>query len=318
MNDYQQYNFRLEVDKPDRLDKLISNYLYEYSRSTIQKWIVNNDVLVDGNPCSQKDKIKTSCEISINVKPESEIDLVPEKIDIDIIDETDDFIVVNKASGMVTHIAPGNYTGTLQNALYYKYPELSRVPRTGIIHRLDKDTSGILVIARNLAAHNILTKQLQTKKFIKIYHAIVSGSISNSVNIEEPIGRHPVNRKKMAIIDNGKYSLSIIKPLQNFQKASHIQIQIITGRTHQIRVHLSHINRPVVGDKLYGYKHNIFINMPDIHKHITSKFSQYLHSYSLSFYDPATNKKRNYNAKYPNEYIQLLNQLEINKNDTKI
>tara|TARA_Y100000768_G_scaffold387807_1_gene380378 strand:- start:5266 stop:6213 length:948 start_codon:yes stop_codon:yes gene_type:complete len=310
MNDYQHYNFRLEVDEPERIDKLISSYLLEYSRSTIQKWIVNNQVLIDGHPCSQNDKVKSSCQVTINVKTEREIDLIPEKINIDIIDETDDYIVVNKKSGMVTHIAPGNYSGTLQNALYYRYPELAGVPRTGIIHRLDKDTSGILVISRNISAHNNLNNQLQQNKFTKIYHALISGNIQNSLDIEEPIARHPVNRKKMAVSNKGKYALSKIKLLHNYQAASHIEIQIITGRTHQIRVHLSHINKPVLGDKLYGFKKNIFSKNSNIYESIDADFSQYLHSYSLSFYDPKDNKKKKYFAAYPEKYYQLLNKFE--------
>ena len=138
------YNFTLEVEKEDRIDKLLSNYFIEYSRSTIQKWIASKNVEIDGNICSQKDRVKNNCSISINISSEPEVNLVGEDIAIDVIDETDDYIVVNKASGIVTHIAPGNYTGTLQNALFYRYPELASVPRTGIIHRLDKDTSCLL------------------------------------------------------------------------------------------------------------------------------------------------------------------------------
>ncbi len=316
MDDYQHYNFRLEVDEPERIDKLISNYLLEYSRSTIQKWIMNNEVFIDGHPCSQKDKIKSSCEVSIKVKTEIEIDLKPEKIDIQILDETDDYIIVNKNSGMVTHIAPGNYTGTLQNALYYKYPELARVPRTGIIHRLDKHTSGILVIARSLTSHNKLSTQLQENKFTKIYHALIPGNIECSFDIDQPIGRHSINRKKMTVTDRGKNALSKIKLLDNFKLASHIQIQIITGRTHQIRVHLSHINKPVIGDKLYGFKKNIFNRAQNIYKSIDNDFLQYLHAYSLAFCDPKTGEKKEYIAKYPDKYSELLN--EFLNNDKQI
>ena len=147
MNDSHIYDFRLEVDTPERIDKLLAVHFPEYSRSTIQKWISNNDILINGKTCSQKDKLTESCNVSISIKSQPSMNLAAEKMDIDIIDQTDDYIVVNKKSGVVTHIAPGNYSGTLQNGLYYKYPELSKVPRTGIIHRLDKDTSGILVVA---------------------------------------------------------------------------------------------------------------------------------------------------------------------------
>ncbi len=313
MNDNYLYSFRLEVEEPERLDKLLSDYLSEYSRSTIQKWIISNNILINGRPCSQKEKIKSSCDVLVKIKPETEINLEPEKIDLDIIDETKDYIVVNKKSGMVTHIAPGNYRGTLQNAIYYRYPELSKVPRTGIIHRLDKDTTGIIVIARNISSHNNLNNQLQNKKFIKIYHAIITGVIEKPMEIDEPIGRHLINRKKMCVNKNGKSALSKIRPLKTFDMASHIQIQIITGRTHQIRVHLSHINKTIIGDKLYGFKKNIFTKFKNISESIDTNFFQYLHAYSLSFKDPTTEKIKTYQAEYPEKYSQLLNQFDLLK-----
>ena len=195
MEDKNIYNFTLEVESEERIDKLLARHFFEYSRSTIQKWISEKNVKIDNIICSQKDRIKSTCEVSIHITSTPEINLVGEDISIDVIDETDDYIVINKKSGMATHIAPGNYSGTLQNALYYKYPELADVPRTGIIHRLDKDTSGALVVARNLKSHNYLNKQLQNQKFEKIYHALISGIHDNELIIKEPISRHPVNRK---------------------------------------------------------------------------------------------------------------------------
>ena len=303
------YNFTLEVEKEDRIDKLLSNYFIEYSRSTIQKWIASKNVEIDGNICSQKDRVKNNCSISINISSEPEVNLVGEDIAIDVIDETDDYIVVNKASGIVTHIAPGNYSGTLQNALFYRYPELASVPRTGIIHRLDKDTSGILVVSKNLKSHNYLSKQLQEQRFKKIYHALVCGICDKSIKIVEPIARHHVNRKKMSVSSKGKSACSIVKPLNVFEKVSHLQVQIVTGRTHQIRVHLSHRNFPLVGDSLYGFKKNNFSKFPKIFDSIVEDFGQYLHAYSLSFNDPKSKKMREYRAKYPKEYQRLLDTL---------
>ena len=314
MEDQNIYSFKLEVDKEERLDKLLTNYFIEYSRSTIQKWIASNHVKIDGKICNQKDIIKNSCNVSIYLKSNPEVQLIAEDIKIDVIEETADFIIVNKASGMVTHIAPGNYSGTLQNALFYRYPELANVPRTGIIHRLDKETSGILVISRNLSSHNYLNQQLQEQKFDKTYHALVCGAVSKNIRIDEPIGRHPVNRKKMSVKFNGKPALSIIKPLKSFDYASHIEVKIITGRTHQIRVHMSHINRPVIGDRLYGYNKNIFQRRLNIYEAINQNFGQYLHAYSLSFSDPTTKKIRKYKADYPKEYYSLLK--EMNKKIT--
>jgi 23S rRNA pseudouridine1911/1915/1917 synthase len=270
--------------------------------------------LVDGNPCSQKDKISSSCKISINITSQPTLDLIPEDIDINIIDETDDYIIVNKKSGMVTHIAPGNYTGTLQNALYFKYPELGLVPRTGIIHRLDKNTSGILVICRNLSSHNILSQQLQDRKFTKLYHSLVARIIDKPITIEEPIARHIVNRKKMTVRSNGRYALSKIRPLSVYKNTSHVEIELITGRTHQIRVHLSFIKHPVIGDDVYGFKNSFFNKYQNIFDRIDKSFAQYLHAYSLSFRDPKTNKLKTYTAPYPKEYSILLEELKINEN----
>ena len=281
------YNFTLEVEKEDRIDKLLSNYFIEYSRSTIQKWIASKNVEIDGNVCSQKDRVKNNCSISINISSEPEVNLVGENIAIDVIDETDDYIVVNKASGIVTHIAPGNYTGTLQNALFYRYPELASVPRTGIIHRLDKDTSGILVVSKNLKSHNHLSKQLQEHKFKKIYHALVYGTFDKSMRIDEPIARHPVNRKKMSVSSYGKLASSIVEPLKINEKISHLQIQIITGRTHQIRVHLSNMGKNILGDKKYKKKFKKLINIdPSLEKLINELNRQFLHAKSLGFNHP--------------------------------
>ena len=180
------------------------------------------------------------------------------------------------------------------------------MPRSGIIHRLDKDTSGVMLIARNLSSHNYLTQQLQEQKFEKIYHTLVSGIVKDNFSIDQPIGRHFVNRKKMSVSSKGKSSLSIIKPIRVFDKCTHVQVKIITGRTHQIRVHMSYINNPIIGDKLYGYKKNIFLKSPKVMNIIEPLFGQYLHAYSLSFFDLKTKENKLYIAKYPSEYKKLL------------
>ena len=252
------YKFDIEPENNLRLDQIISSRLPEYSRSTIKNWINAEKILVNGKTCSPKDKILTKSEVEIEVHPNEEIDIIPEDIALNILHEDDDFIIVNKNSGMVTHTAVGNYSGTLQNALLFKYPELKNVPRAGIIHRLDKQTSGLLIIARSLQSHNSLTKQIQNRSITKKYLTITSGILKNIKLIDEKIGRHKINRKKMAVTFSGKESISRLKILRRFDKASLIEVELVTGRTHQIRVHLSFIGHPVLGDKLYGFRKSIF------------------------------------------------------------
>jgi len=212
---------------------------------------------------------------------------------------------------MVTHTAVGNYSGTLQNALLFKYPELRNVPRAGIIHRLDKQTSGLLIIAKTLQSHNNLTKQIQDRKVIKKYHTLVSGIINNVSKIDERIGRHKINRKKMSVTENGKESISKIKVLRRFEKASSLEVELVTGRTHQIRVHLSHIGHPVIGDKLYGFKKTIFTKHPDILELLSCSSDDHaLHASSLEFRHPITNNIFKIECEKPKSFKKLESLIE--------
>ena len=213
---------------------------------------------------------------------------------------------------MVTHTAVGNYSGTLQNALLFRYPELRSIPRAGIIHRLDKQTSGLLIISRTLQSHNNLTKQIQSRKIKKIYNALVSGVIKNIELVDEKIGRHKVNRKKMSIMDSGKDSLTKIKVLRRYEKASSLEVELVTGRTHQIRVHLSHIGHPILGDKLYGFKKNIFQKYPDILNIFDSSTDHALHAASLEFKHPTNNDHFNITCDKPKSFLILENLIKEN------
>ena len=245
------YRFDVEPKNDLRIDQLLVSYLPEYSRSCIKNWINNEKILINGKICSPKDKLTSKSMIEIEVMQNEKLDIISEDIPINVLHDDSSFLIVDKPCGMVTHTAVGNYSGTLQNALLFKYPELRNIPRAGIIHRLDKQTSGLLIIAKTLQSHNNLTKQIQDRKVIKKYHTLVSGIISNVSKIDEKIGRHKINRKKMSVTENGKESISKIKVLRRFEKASSLEVELVTGRTHQIRVHLSHIGQYVIDELLF-------------------------------------------------------------------
>ena len=304
------YKFDIEPKNNLRLDQIISAHLPEYSRSTIKNWINAEKILVNGKTCSPKDKISIKSEIEIEVYPNEEIDIIPEDIALNILHEDDDFIIVNKNSGMVTHTAVGNYSGTLQNALLFKYPELSNVPRAGIIHRLDKQTSGLLIIARSLQSHNNLTQQIQNKSITKKYLTITSGILKNISMIDEKIGRHKINRKKMAITFSGKESISRLKILRRFDKASLIEVELVTGRTHQIRVHLSFIGHPVLGDKLYGFRKSIFSKNIELIKFLDLYNGQALHAMSLEFKHPSTKEIFFIESSPPDSFLEIQSLIE--------
>ena len=305
------YKFDVEPEKGMRLDQLIALQLPEYSRSRIKNWMNDEKVLINGKTCSPKDKISSKSMIEIEIHPLEEVDIIAENLPIDVMYEDEDFLVINKISGMVTHTAAGNYSGTLQNALLYKYPELRNIPRAGIIHRLDKYTSGLLVITRNLMSHNNLSKQIQSREMTKKYEVLVSGIVKHIDTINEKIGRHKVNRKKMAVRDNGKESISKIKIIKRYENASSLEVDLITGRTHQIRVHLAYIGHPVIGDKLYGFKKSIYSRNSKLKYILNSYAGQTLHAKFLKFKHPSSNKDFSIDCLPPEEFLKIQSLIDI-------
>lgn len=282
--------------------KRIDKYLNEntgYTRSKIQKMIENGNILV--NDIKVKDSYKVKENDYITIKPlEETTDILPENIKLDIYYEDDDLIVVNKPSGMVVHPAPGNYTGTLVNALIYHTNNLSKVNtgiRPGIVHRIDADTSGLLLVAKNDKAHNILAQAIQKKEVQREYIALVEGIIKeDNATIDAPIGRDKNNRKKMTVTsENSKEAVTHIKVLERYKDSTLIRCKLETGRTHQIRVHLSYINHPVVNDHVYGHK-----------KLIDKDFGQMLHAEKLGFVHPTTKEYLEFTAKPPKRFEEIL------------
>lgn len=281
-----------------RIDKYLTDNT-EYTRSKIQKMIDNGNILVNGKEVKSSYILKEDDNIEINDYIE-ETDIIPENIPLDIYYEDEDLIVVNKPSGMVVHPAPGNYTGTLVNALMYHTNNLSTVNtsiRPGIVHRIDADTSGLLLVAKNDTAHNLLAEAIAKKEVVREYIALVEGVIlEDTATIDAPIGRDKSNRKKMAVTsENSKDAITHIRVLERYNSSTLIRCKLETGRTHQIRVHLNYIGHPVVNDPVYGYK-----------KLIDKDFGQMLHAEKLGFVHPRTKEYMEFTAPVPERFKEIL------------
>ena len=281
-----------------RIDKYLIDKL-DISRSKLQKMINNGNILVNGNIVKNSYIVKLDDEISIDEDFNEEIKILPENIPLDIVYEDEYLLVVNKPSGMVVHPAPGNYSGTLVNALMYHCNNLSKVNseiRPGIVHRIDADTSGLLVVAKNDDVHNKLAEQIKKHTVVRKYIALVWGVINeDSATIDAPIGRDKNNRKKMCITaDNSKEAITHIKVLKRYNNATLIECKLETGRTHQIRVHMEYIKHPVVNDPVYGNK-----------KLIDLDFGQMLHAKTLGFIHPITNEYMEFNSNVPEKFTKL-------------
>ena len=235
-----------------RLDAALSRVFPQYSRTRLQQWIRNREVLVDGRVLRTRDIVSGGEQVEVRARLSEEGPLDAEEIDLDIVYEDPFLLVVNKPAGLVVHPGAGHPTGTLANALLYHDPGLSAIPRAGIVHRLDKDTSGLLVVARQLQSHCALVDQLQQRTVKRKYEVLVHGRVIAGGSVGAPIGRHPVDRKKMAVTPSGKPAITHYRVRKNFDTCTHLDVQLETGRTHQIRVHMAHLRFPVVGDPVYG------------------------------------------------------------------
>ena len=290
-----------DSDAGSRLDVFLSAQPDNPSRSNIQKMITEGNVSVNGQVKRANYKLRPADNIVMTYQPPQEIEAVPEDIPLDILYEDSDIIVVNKARGMVVHPAAGVYTGTLVNALLYHCgDELSGINgkiRPGIVHRLDKDTSGVMVVAKNDFAHNSLAEQIGSKTAVKEYVALVHGNITEEKGIiKANIGRHPVDRKKMAVVTSGgKPATTVFHVLERFKNCTFVKCRLLTGRTHQIRVHMAYIGHPLIGDPKYCNSKNKF----DIQ-------GQALHSLSLTLIHPRTNQEMTFTAPIPQDMQKLL------------
>lgn len=284
-----------------RIDKYLVQELDGYTRTQIQMMINNGSILVNDEEVKPNYVLKPNDEIVIEYLDPTPSEIVPQDIPLDIYYEDQDVIVVNKPSGMVVHPAPGNYSDTLVNALMFHCQDLSGINgeiRAGIVHRIDKDTSGLLVACKNDLAHKNLSVQFHDKKVTRKYYAICTGVIPHNVGkINAPIGRNPSNRQQMAVVEGGKEAITHFRVLERFKKHTLVELVLETGRTHQIRVHMKYIGFPLSGDPIYGFKSEV-----DIH-------GQFLHAKTLGFYHPRTNEFLEFDSPLPSyfeEYLQKL------------
>lgn len=284
-----------------RIDKVLAHQFNQFSRSHLQKWIVDGNVRVNGQSVKPKYKLAVGDQVVIEPEAPQKVDLTPEKIPLDIVYEDDDVIVVNKPQGMVVHPAPGHPDHTLVNALLYHSP-LSTINgefRPGIVHRIDKDTSGLLMVAKNDLAHRSLAAQLKAKTSQREYVALVHGVIKQDAGtIDAPIGRSKKDRKKQAVVSDGRHAVTHFKVLRRFRHYTLVSCRLETGRTHQIRVHMKSIGHPLAGDPLYGPR-----------KTLPGR-GQYLHARLLGFKHPRTGKDLVFTAPLPEYFQQMLDKLK--------
>lgn len=294
-----------------RLDVVLAELFPEYSRSRLKLWIEQGQVLVDGDTARPKQKVFGDEEIRLFAQPiESETACEAEDIPLDIVHQDESIIVINKPADFVVHPAAGHYTGTMQNALLYFDESLAAIPRAGIVHRLDKDTTGLMVVARNLSSHKYLVEQIQLHEVIREYQAVVHGVMTGGGMVDRPIGRHPRDRIKMAVTDNGREAVTHYRLLERFREHSHIRVQLETGRTHQIRVHMSYLHHPIVGDPVYAGRHRVPAGASqELIDYLKAFRRQALHAWKLTFTHPEHGRKVSFEAPLAEDMKKLIDLL---------
>jgi 23S rRNA pseudouridine1911/1915/1917 synthase len=290
-----------------RLDQALAELMPDLSRSRLARWIEEGQVRLDGAPCRRRDKVWGGEEVRVVAVAEPRGECLPQAIPIDVLYEDEALLVVNKPAGLVVHPAAGNPDGTLQNALLHHAPGLDRLPRSGIVHRLDKDTSGLLVVAKTLAAHRDLVEQLQRRTVHREYRALVNGVLPAGGTVDAPIGRHPVHRKRMAVVARGREAVSHYRVLERFAAHTLLAVTLETGRTHQIRVHMAHVRHPLVGDKTYGGRPRPPWGVSDALAIALRGFPrQALHATALGLEHPVSGEPLHWEVPLPEDLAALL------------
>lgn len=299
-----------------RLDQCLAEMFPDYSRSKLQTWIKAGRVKVDGVALRGREKLDGGEEIELDAEAEVVLECDAEDIPLDIVYEDESLLIINKPAGLVVHPAVGNWNGTLVNALLNHDPNLNVLPRAGIVHRIDKETSGLLMIAKTLQAHTSLVEQLQERSINREYLALVKGWMTAGGTVDAPIGRHPVDRKRNAVRRDGKEAVTHYRLEQRFKRHTLIRVKLETGRTHQIRVHMSHINYALVGDQVYGGRFQMPADCsPELAEALRAFKRQALHATKLGLEHPETGEYCEWEKPMPDDMQNLVNLLAANELD---
>ncbi len=290
-----------------RVDQALAAIFPDYSRSRLTTWIRAGAVSLDGRTPKPKDRVAGGEAVLVEAELECEGEWEAEAIPLTVVYEDSDLLVIDKPAGLVVHPAVGNRAGTLLNALLHHAPELERVPRAGIVHRLDKETSGLLVVARNLEAQNALVRQLQAREMSREYLAVVGGVMTGGGTIKAPIGRHPVDRKRMAVVGGGKPAVTHYRVAERYRAHTLVSVRLETGRTHQIRVHMAHIHYPIVGDPVYGGRPRLPAGTGEALREMIQCFRrQALHAARLGLVHPRSGEYLEWESPLPEDMEQLI------------
>ena len=299
-----------------RLDQAAARVFPEFSRARLQQWIRDGDLKLDGQSARSKDKVLGGEELALTAPPEVATSSQPEEMALSVVHEDPAVLVINKPVGLVVHPAAGNRSGTLLNGLLARYPELATLPRAGIVHRLDKDTSGLMVIARTLQAHQDLVAQLQERSVSRVYEAVVQGVLTAGGTVDAPIGRHPVNRQKRAVsqAQDAREAVTHYRVIERYRSHTHLQCKLETGRTHQIRVHMAHLSHPIVGDQQYGGRMKSPKGAaPELLAFLQGFKRQALHARGLGLLHPLSGEYVEWEAPLPADMQQLLQLLDVDR-----
>ena len=294
-----------------RFDQALARLFPEYSRSRLAQWIKEGRALLDGVAARPRDAVADGQRVLLTVAEEPLTDLEPEDLPLDVVHEDASLIVVNKPVGLVVHPGAGNRTGTLQNALLHHAPELAQVPRAGLVHRIDKDTSGLLAVARTLEAHTLLVAELQAREFEREYLAVVNGVMTGGGTVDAPLKRHATDRLRMSVHEGGREAVTHYRVLKRFRAHTYIGVKLETGRTHQIRVHFAHIRYPLVGDPMYGRRLALPPGvMPRLSEALRGFRRQALHAARLGLTHPGSGERVHWEVSPPSDMQELLAALE--------
>jgi len=294
-----------------RLDQVAAIVFADFSRERLKGWIQDGHLTVGGRPGKPKDRLSGGEELNLSVVLAVETQAQPQAIPLDILYEDEHLLVLDKPAGLVVHPGAGNPDGTLLNALLAHCPDLQHIPRAGLVHRIDKDTSGLLVVAKTLAAQADLVAQLAEKSVYREYEAVVQGVLVSGATIDAPIGRHPTDRVRMAVVSSGKPAVTHFRIIKRYRGHTHVRVQLETGRTHQIRVHFAHKGNPLLGDPVYGGRHRMPKGAtPELAAAVSQFPRQALHARRLGLVHPASGESLEFESPLPADFRELLAVLE--------